>query len=106
MNFKKIKIKLEAFEYSALYLSEKKFINTILKNSLILARLSIINLPVEKKIYCVLRSPHTDKDSREHFEMKKHKKIIYIFYKSNLSIINLLQNTDLKPGVSCSIESF
>nr|QES95278.1 ribosomal protein S10 [Nitzschia sp. (in: diatoms)] len=106
MNLKKIKIKLESFQYSTLYLSEKKFINNILKDSSILLRLSIINLPVEKKIYCVLRSPHTDKDSREHFEIKKYKKIIYIFYKSNLSILNLLKNTDLKSGISCSIESF
>ena len=38
-----------------------------------------IPLPVKKKIYCVLRSPHVNKDSREHFEIRKHSRIIDIY---------------------------
>ena len=35
-------------------------------------------LPTEKNIYCVIRSPHKYKDSREHFEMRTHKRLIDI----------------------------
>ncbi len=35
-------------------------------------------LPTEKNVYCVIRSPHKYKDSREHFEMRTHKRLIDI----------------------------
>ncbi|XAO72571.1 MAG: 30S ribosomal protein S10 [Candidatus Vidania fulgoroideorum] len=38
----------------------------------------IINLPIKKKVFDILRSPHIDKDSRDQFEIRKYKKIINI----------------------------
>jgi len=38
----------------------------------------VISLPSRKRIYCVLRSPHADKDSREHFEIRINKKVFLI----------------------------
>ena len=35
-------------------------------------------LPTEKNVYCVIRSPFKDKDSREHFEVRTHKRLIDI----------------------------
>ena len=37
-----------------------------------------VPLPTEKNVYCVIRSPHKYKDSREHFEMRTHKRLIDI----------------------------
>merc|ERR1711985_146002 len=37
-----------------------------------------VPLPTRKKIYCVLRSPHVNKDSREHFEMRLHSRLFEI----------------------------
>ena len=52
-----------------------------------------------QKISKVLRSPHVDKDSREHFEVRIHKRILEIYYDSQVSILDLLAEVDLAPGV-------
>jgi len=61
----------------------------------------IVKLPTKKRIYCVLRSPHVDKDSREHFEVRTHKRILEIYYNSenNDNLFDLLSNADLPSGV-------
>lgn len=59
----------------------------------------VIPLPTSKRIYCVLRSPHVDKDSREHFEIRVHKRILEIFYDSEVPVFNLLSEADLPPGI-------
>jgi small subunit ribosomal protein S10 len=58
----------------------------------------VIALPTRKRIYCVLRSPHVDKDAREHFEIR-HKRILEIYYDSEVPIFDLLSEADLPPGV-------
>nr|YP_010277201.1 ribosomal protein S10 [Thalassionema nitzschioides]UHY40724.1 ribosomal protein S10 [Thalassionema nitzschioides] len=64
-----------------------------------------ITLPNQKRIYCILRSPHVDKDSREHFEIRRHSRFVEIYY--NLeeypNILDSLMNLDLRPGVSSII---
>lgn len=52
-----------------------------------------IPLPTTKKIYCVLRSPHVNKDSREHFEIRVHKKILDIWTPTNTVFSNLQMPT-------------
>jgi small subunit ribosomal protein S10 len=61
----------------------------------------IVKLPTKKRIYCVLRSPHVDKDSREHFEVRTHKRILEIYYNSdnNDNLFDLLSSADLPSGV-------
>ena len=59
----------------------------------------IVKLPTKKRIYCVLRSPHVDKDSREHFEIRVHKRILEIYYDSEVPIFDLLSKADLPSGV-------
>jgi small subunit ribosomal protein S10 len=62
-----------------------------------------ISLPTRIKRFCVLRSPHVDKDSREHFEMRISKRFIDVVVKTS-SAINSLLNLELPSGVSCSIK--
>ena len=64
---------------------------------------SVISLPTSKRIYCVLRSPHVDKDSREHFEIRTHKRILEISSDRELSVVDLLAEMELDSGVFCSI---
>lgn len=73
---------------------------TILQNTT-LNTIGVIPLPTQKRIYCVLRSPHVDKDSREHFEIRIHKRILDIKYASENEdlVINLLSKADLPSGV-------
>jgi ribosomal protein S10 len=51
----------------------------------------VIALPTRKRIYCVLRSPHVDKDAREHFEIRVHKRILEIYYDSEVPILTYCQ---------------
>ena len=77
----KIRVKLESFNHELLDSSCNKMIS-ILQN-IQLQSVGLIKLPTKKRVYCVLRSPHVDKDSREHFEIRVHKRILEINYNSD-----------------------
>ena len=93
----KIRVRLESFNHELLNSSCKKIVE-ILKNTP-LDSIGAVALPTKKRIYCVLRSPHVDKDSREHFEIRVHKRILEIYYDSEVPIFDLLSKADLPPGV-------
>ena len=93
----KIRIKLESFNNELLITSCNKIIN-ILQNTQ-LSHLGIVSLPTKKRVYCVLRSPHVDKDSREHFEIRIHRRILEINYDSTINVFDILSNSDLPSGI-------
>ena len=93
----KIRVRLESFNSELLGLSCQKIINILQNTSL--NSTGVITLPTRKRIYCVLRSPHVDKDSREHFEIRIHKRILEIYYDSEVPIFELLSEADLPSGV-------
>lgn len=101
---KKIRVRLESFNHELLSSSCEKIVKTLQNSTL--SSTGIVALPTHKRIYCVLRSPHVDKDSREHFEIKVHKRIVEISYDSEVSIFDLLSIDDLPPGVFYSILLF
>ena len=93
----KIRVRLESFNHELLVSSCQKIVN-ILQNTP-LNSIGVVTLPTHKRIYCVLRSPHVYKDSREHFELRMHKRIIDIHYDSSINIFDLLSESDLPSGV-------
>jgi small subunit ribosomal protein S10 len=93
----KIRVRLESFNAELLVSSCQKIIDTLSNTSL--NSIGMITLPTTKRIYCVLRSPHVDKDSREHFEIRIHKRILEIYYESEVPIFDLLAEIDLAPGI-------
>lgn len=93
----KIRVRLESFNHEILASSCQKIVN-ILHNTP-LSSVGVVSLPTQKRIYCVLRSPHVDKDSREHFEIRIHKRILEIYYDSEVPIFDLLSEADLPSGV-------
>jgi small subunit ribosomal protein S10 len=93
----KIRVRLESFNHELLNSSCQKIIN-ILQNTP-LNSIGVVALPTRKRIYCVLRSPHVDKDSREHFEVRVHKRILEIYYNSEVPIFDVLSEADLPAGV-------
>ena len=97
----KIRIRLESFNHELLTVSCQTIVN-LLQNTP-LNSIGVITLPTRKRIYCVLRSPHVNKDSREHFEIRIHKRILEIYYDSEVPIFDLLSEVDLPPGVFYSI---
>jgi small subunit ribosomal protein S10 len=93
----KIRVRLESFNHEILASSCQKIVNILQNNPL--SSVGIIPLPTRKRIYCVLRSPHVNKDSREHFEIRIHKRILEIYYDSEVPIFDLLSEADLPAGV-------
>ncbi len=93
----KIRVRLESFNHELLNFSCKKIIN-LLENTAVNS-MGVVSLPTQKRIYCVLRSPHVDKDSREHFEIRIHKRILEIYYEAESPVFDLLSQADLPSGV-------
>lgn len=93
----KIRIRLESFNHELLKTSCQKIIDITQSNNV--DKVGVVSLPTNKRIYCVLRSPHVNKDSREHFEIRIHKRILEIYYHSSVNIFDLLVKSDLPPGV-------
>ena len=60
-------------------------------------------LPTEIRKYTVVRSPHVDKDSREHFEMRIHKRLLDIVEPTSKTVESL-QRLDLPAGVDIEIK--
>ena len=57
-----------------------------------------VPLPTEKNVYCVIRSPFKDKDSREHFEIRTHKRLIDILQPSPKTVDSLQRSTRFPPA--------
>ena len=93
----KTRVKLEAFDTKLLTIACKNLIDGI--SSINGISKGPIPLPTKKRIYCVLRSPHVDKKSREHFEIRIHKRIVDISYDPNIPIFDLLSEINLPSGV-------
>lgn len=100
----RLRIRLESFNHEILVSSYKKITDTI--NNLSTNSIGLIHLPTSKRIYCVLRSPHVYKDSREHFEIRTHKRLLEIWYNSEVPIFEVLSNMNLAPGVFYRIDLF
>jgi small subunit ribosomal protein S10 len=93
----KLRVRLESFNHELLTESCNKIIDSL--KTLESNTIGPIYLPTDKRIYCVLRSPHVDKDSREHFEIRIHKRILDIYYDPSTNIIELLSKLDVPAGV-------
>jgi small subunit ribosomal protein S10 len=100
MQKQKIRIRLKAYESAVLNQSCEKILDTAARtNSLTMGP---VPMPTKRKIYCVLRSPHVDKDAREHFEIRIHKRIIDIYDPSSQTIDSLMK-LELPSGVDISV---
>ncbi|KAL8160129.1 hypothetical protein V2J09_001666 [Rumex salicifolius] len=62
-----------------------------------------VPLPTKKRIYCVLKSPHVNKDARFHFEIRTHQRMIDILYPTAQTIDSLMQ-LDLPAGVDVEVK--
>ena len=98
----KIRIRLKAFDRRMLDLSCDKIIQTA-DTTTAASAIGPSPLPTKRKIYCVLRSPHVDKDSREHFETRTHRRIIDI-YSPSAKTIDALMKLDLPSGVDIEVK--
>ena len=97
----KIRIKLKAYEHNLIDQSAERIVETAKRTG---AKVSgPIPLPTEKEIITILRAPHKDKDSREQFELRTHKRLIDILQPTPRTV-DALTKVDLPAGVEIEIK--
>ena len=101
MENQRIRIRLKAFDHRLLDQSVEEIVDTAKRSG---ARVvGPIPLPTVINKYCVLRSPHVDKKSREQFEIRTHKRLIDIL-ESTEQTVDALMKLDLSAGVDVEIK--
>lgn len=97
----KIRIRLKAYDHEIIDQSTKKIVETVKRTQADLR--GPVPLPTQKHRFTVIRSPHKDKDSREHFEMRIHKRLLDILNPTPKTV-DSLQRLDLPAGVDIEIK--
>ena len=97
----RIRIKLRAYDHRMLDVAAREIVEHVTRTG---ARVvGPVPLPTERAIYTVIRSPHKYKDSREHFEMRTHKRLIDIIDPTPKTVDSLMR-LDLPAGVDIEIK--
>jgi small subunit ribosomal protein S10 len=98
----RIKIRMEAFDHEAIDQSAMDIVQTAKRTG---ARVSgPVPLPTRIERFTVLRSPHIDKKSREQFEMRTHKRLIYIT-EATPKTMDALSKLNMPAGVDIRIKA-
>jgi small subunit ribosomal protein S10 len=98
----KIRIRLKAYDHDAIDRAAREIVEVATRTGATVS--GPVPLPTDKNVYCVIRSPFKDKDSREHFEIRTHKRLIDI-NDPNPKTIDELQRIDTLPaGVDVEIK--
>ncbi len=98
---KNIRVRLKAYDHEVLDKTVQKIVEAAEQSGAEVV--GPIPLPTERNLYTILRSPFIDKDSREQFEIKTHKRLIEIKHPTKQTI-EALTNLDLPSGVDVNIK--
>jgi len=101
MSEQKIRIRLKAYDHKLLDQSAEEIVETAKRTGAKVV--GPIPLPTVINKYCVLRSPHVDKKSREQFEMRTHKRLLDILEPTQQTV-DALMRLDLSAGVDVEIK--
>ncbi|MBX6722978.1 MAG: 30S ribosomal protein S10 [Dactylosporangium sp.] len=97
----KIRIRLRAFDHGVLDQSSSRIVETARRTGANVA--GPVPLPTEKSIFTVLTAPNGEKDIREQFEMRTHKRLIDIL-EPTPKTVDALMRLDLPAGVDIEIK--
>jgi small subunit ribosomal protein S10 len=97
----RIRIRLKAFDHKILDQSAVQIVEAAERTGA--AVVGPVPLPTHIRKFCVIRSPHVDKDSREQFEIRTHKRLIDIVDPTTKTI-DALTTLDLPAGVDIEIK--
>ena len=98
---KKMRIRLKAYDHELLEQAAAKIVAVAKKTGSEVS--GPIPLPTRKEIVTILRSPHKDKDSREQFEMRTHKRVIDVL-SPNQATVDALMSIDMPAGVDIEVK--
>ena len=100
-NTQTIRIRLKTFDHKLIDLSAKEIVETAKRTG---ARvLGPIPLPTRKERFTILVSPHVDKDARDQYEIRTHKRLMDIVEPTDKTV-DALMKLDLAAGVDVKIE--
>ena len=99
----KIRIRLKAYDHKILDQSAEQIVEAAERTGAAVA--GPVPLPTEIRKFCVIRSPHVDKDSREQFEIRTHKRLLDILEPTQQTV-DALMKLDLPAGVDVEIKAF
>ena len=97
----KIRIRLKSYDHEVIDNSARKIVDTVTRAGATVV--GPVPLPTEKNVFVVIRSPHKYKDSREHFQMLTHKRLIDIVDATSKTVQEL-QRLNLSAGVDIEIK--
>ena len=97
----KIRIRLKAYDHDAIDRAAQEIVGTAERTGATVS--GPVPLPTEKNVYCVIRSPFKDKDSREHVEIRTHKRLIDIHQPTPKTVDELQRMETLPAGVDVEI---
>jgi small subunit ribosomal protein S10 len=101
MASQKIRIRLKAYDHRVLDQSASLIVEAAERTGAAVA--GPVPLPTEIKKFCVIRSPHVDKDSREQFEIRTHKRLVDILDPTSKTV-DALMRLQLPSGVDIEIK--
>ena len=101
MSKQKIRIRLKAYDHRVLDQSAERIVDTAKRTGAFVS--GPVPLPTEINRFCVNRSPHVDKKSREHFEIRTHKRLLDVLEPTQQTI-DALGKLDLAAGVDVEIK--
>lgn len=96
-----IRIRLKSYDHRILDKSTLEIVETAKRTGAKVR--GPIPMPTKIERFCVLRSPHIDKKSREHFELRTHKRVLEIV-EPTPQTIDALMKLDLAAGVDVQIK--
>ncbi|KTG17228.1 MULTISPECIES: 30S ribosomal protein S10 [Guyparkeria] len=95
-----IRIRLKSFDHRLIDRSTAEIVETARRSG---ARIKgPIPLPTRKERYTVLTSPHVNKDARDQYEIRTHKRVLDIVDPTDKTV-DLLMQLDLAAGVDVQI---
>ncbi|MDR1038697.1 MAG: 30S ribosomal protein S10 [Deltaproteobacteria bacterium] len=101
LNNQKIRIRLKAYDHKLLDRWTQEIVDTAKRTGARVA--GPVPLPTTVQRTCVLRSPHVDKKSREHFEVRTHKRLLNILEPTQQTV-DALMKLDLSAGVDVELK--
>ena len=97
----KIRIRLKGYDHKQVDSAAQSIVDNVQRSGATIT--GPVPLPTEKNVYCVIRSPFKDKGSREHFEVRTHKRLIDI-HSPTPKTVDSLMRLDLPAGVDIEIK--
>ncbi len=101
MDNQRIRIRLKAFDYRLIDQSAKEIVDTAKRTGAQVK--GPIPLPIKKERFTVLTSPHVNKDARDQYELRTHKRLMDIINPTDKTV-DALMKLDLAAGVDVQIK--